>query len=423
MRRIAVLFGILLCLTAAWPAHAENGLSERDMRLARAAWRYFEANRNPHTGIIRATSGWDATTVWDIGSCLAGYIAAQRLGLISQQRFDKEVGQLVYSMRTMPLYKGELPNWEYGSANVKMRDLSGYDSTQGSGYSALDIGRAMSWLRILAERHPHFRAEVDKVVKRWKFERLVSNGELHGARRSGGGENYWQEGRLGYEQYAAMGAAAWNVKAPRSLDFDNTAETVILGRTLNYDTRHLAFLTSEPFLMIAMEFGFRNDWVREVADRMYRVQQRRFEVHGIPTALSEDALDREPWFLYNSVVMDGRPWAVSTKDGHASYGHLRSLSTKAAVAFYAVYDDPYSHMLMEKVMALGTEGGLYAGLYENGDVNRSLNINTNGVVLESLLYVAEGRQAFLHRLPLAGIDAVDTPAPGSQAQATRAQSE
>lgn len=422
MRRIAVLLGILLCMTAAWPAHAENGLSERDMRLARSAWRYFEANRNPHTGIIRATSGWDATTVWDVGSCLAGYVAAQRLGLVSQERFDREVGLLIYTMQTMPLYKGELPNWEYGSANGQMRDLWGYDSTRGAGYSALDIGRAMSWLRILAERHPHFQGEVDKVLKRWKFQRLVANGELHGARRAGSGENYWQEGRLGYEQYAAMGAAAWNVKAPRSLDFDNTAETVILGRTLNYDTRHLAFLTSEPFLLIAMEFGFRNDWMREVSDRIYRVQQRRFEVHGIPTALSEDALDRDPWFLYNSVVMDGRPWAVTTKDGFA-YGHLRSLSTKAAFAFYAVYDDPYSHMLMDKVAGLVTENGVYAGIYERGEVNRSLNINTNGIVLESLLYVAEGRQAFLRRTPLAGIDAVDTPAPGSQAQATRAQTE
>lgn len=53
---------------------------------------------------------------------------------------------------------------------------------------------------------------------------------------------------------------------------------------------------------------------------------------------------------------------------------------------------------------LAREGeGVYAGIYEatNHD-NASLNINTNGIILEALWFIARGRQPFLQKQETAG---------------------
>src|SRR5690606_7683270 len=174
------------------------------------------------------------------------------------------------------------------ASSLQMWDHLEQPSSVGAGWSALDVGRLLVWLRILEERHPHFSAEVEDVLERWNWDRLVHNGELQGTHRRGHGpELTWQEGRLGYEHYAAAGLALHERLVPGSLDFDQVQEKVILGRTLTYDQRHHAFLTAEPFILGALEIGLRDPRLREAGDRLYRVQKRRFEVHGLPTALTE----------------------------------------------------------------------------------------------------------------------------------------
>jgi hypothetical protein len=109
------------------------------------------------------------------------------------------------------------------------------------------------------------------------------------------------------------------------------------------------------------------------------------------TALSEDHVDRPPWFVYDAIWADGQAWHTVSPDGSAVPG-LRGVSTKAALALAALHPgDPYSEVLQRAVEAArDPERGWLAGVYEDGRLNRSLNANTNGVVLEAALYAEQG---------------------------------
>jgi len=65
-------------------------------------------------------------------------------------------------------------------------------------------------------------------------------------------------------------------------------------------------------------------------------------------------------------------------------------------------DDEYSRRLGEAVINLNQPRfGFYGGIFENGEVNKSRNINTNAVVLEAMLYLKRGGNSFLSlRTPL-----------------------
>jgi hypothetical protein len=112
---------------------------------------------------------------------------------------------------------------------------------------------------------------------------------------------------------------------------------------------------------------------------------------GRPTAASEDALDRPPWFAYSAIVNGDATWSAFAPDGAPAPGAF-TFSTKAAVAWAVLFDGEYADRLLAAAAALvAPDGGLYAGRYdETGKVNRTLSLNTNAVVLEALAYHARG---------------------------------
>ncbi|WP_159175207.1 DUF3131 domain-containing protein, partial [Klebsiella pneumoniae] len=66
------------------------------------------------------------------------------------------------------------------------------------GYSALDIGRMLIWLKVIKERYPEYSNSIDNVVLGWDFSHVVDPcGTLYGAYLENGQPKYVQEGRLG----------------------------------------------------------------------------------------------------------------------------------------------------------------------------------------------------------------------------------
>lgn len=370
-------------------------LSAEDMQLAQEAWRYFAANRHEESGWFNSVDRYEATTMWDLGSALAGLVSANELGLVERAMFDRYMTAFLASLRKVKLYNNELPNREYRLNPVVMTDIGNKVSAAGSGWSALDIGRALTWLRIVGQWYPQHRPAVEEVIRDWKFGRLSANNEMNGALFNGRSEHVRQEGRLGYEQYAAAGYWLWGVKLGRSFEISHTRTVEIMGLSLPADTRNLAFLTSEPFMLASMEFGGWGPQFQMLTRTIYEIQKRRWQRFGAITAVSEEALDKLPWFAYYSIYFDGRPLQSVGNHG-APFPDLRNVSAKAAVAWAAIYPDEYSPVLRGLVARLPKSNrGVYGGLYETGSVNRSLNINTNAVILESLLYLKRGRKPFL----------------------------
>ncbi|SOH94842.1 Protein of unknown function [Monaibacterium marinum] len=395
----------------ATPHFGRNGaLTDREYEMARVAWSYFELRFQPDTGLVNAVGGFPSTTMWDTASYISAMVAAYELCVIEKRDFDARATQLLGTLRNLDLYRGEAPNKVYHTGTGEKVN---YANEAGEvGMSALDIGRLLVWLRILKERHPHLANSVDNVPMRWNFCNLVNeDGRMFGSfTQSDDTTRYVQEGRLGYEEYAAKGFALWGFDVDRAMSPEPLSYVDIYGVPVPYDGRdprvfhNQNYVLTEGYILDGLEMGWdmptdrsgdgmvaSHGWRAEFANRIYLVQQRRYEQTGIITARSEHQLDGRPYFVYDSIFADGYPW--NTLDPTGEYQPDRAaVSGKAAVGLWALWDTPYTDLLFETVADLSVpERGFQEGLYENGNgVIPVQTANNNGIILAALLYKVSG---------------------------------
>ena len=391
----------ILSSSAKPPAQTPKGLhlSGADVTAANYAWTYFEHNWNPQTGLVNAVDRLPWTTLWDQGSALLGIHAARQLGLLPADRFQQRMTILLKTLETLPLPATQLPNKAYSTSTAQMRQLDDTPDPQGtSGWSALDLARFLVGLQVMKTQYPEYGDRIDRIVTRWKLTKLVKDGWLYGGIFTQGKLQVLQEGRLGYEQYAAFGLKLWGIEATNALHNPPTKAVQVDRVTLQVDRRDLKtsgasnYLTSDPYLLWGLELGW-DAAVKPQVQKLFQLQAQRSQRTGIVTAVNESALDRPPYFLYYSVYANGQPWLATTVQGK-SYPELRFLSTKAAFAWGALMpDNAYAKTLRATVQNLADpKRGYFSGRYENTKLgnNRSIDINTNAIILESLLYHARG---------------------------------
>jgi hypothetical protein len=364
------------------------------MNAARVAWRYVEQQTNPETGMVSSVIGYPFTTTWDLGSALAALYCADQLDLIEGDDYDRRLRRLLGTMQRMPLFEGRAFNKNYSTERATLVDRDNRDAERGTSVTATDMGRLLVWLKIVAVTQPQYAAAVDSVVARFDLGRFVREGYLYGEAidRAGRVQPY-QEGRLGYEQYAAAGFELWGARAERSLDlYHNAQQVTVLGVPILADRRRGEHLASEAFVLMGLELGWYPE-LRNQAWRMLAAQEARFRQTGTVTVASEDAINQAPYFLYYSVYTDGRPFVVLDPEGRARGGLPRTVSTKAAFAWHALLPSAYTWQAVQTVSAAAGPGGWGSGVFE-ADTGRSTgaeNINTAAVVLESALYYMRGR--------------------------------
>jgi hypothetical protein len=387
-----------------------GALTAREKAMAETAWSYFIDSFQPETGLVNAVGSYPSTTLWDTASYISALVSAYELGIIDKREFDKRATLLIKTLRNLDLFRGEAPNKVY---NTKTAAKVDYANKPGEvGYSALDIGRLLVWLRILKERYPYLANGVDNIPLRWNFCNLIEDdGRLFGSivKKDGTAVNV-QEGRLGYEEYAAKGFALWGFDVAGALDPEPLQYTPIYGIDVPYDGRDPRifntqnYVLTESYLLDGLELGWdlpkaddhapgvaSQGWRAEFAYRIFAVQQQRFEKTGIITARSEHQVEGAPYFVYDSIFADGYPW--NTLDPTGVYQPDRAaIAAKAAVGMWALWNSPYTDLLFDTVADLSTSpGGFYEGLYENGNGFIPLQTaNNNGIILAALLYKVEG---------------------------------
>lgn len=375
---------------------------EADRIAARRAWKYFERNWNLQTGLVNSVDNLAWTTMWDQGSALLGIHAARQLGLLPAARFQQRMNTLLQTLEKLPLPKTGLPNKAYSTRTAQMRQLNDTPDPQGrSGWSALDVARFLLGLHVIRTHYPEYSDRINRMVARWDLSRLVQDGWLHGGIPGTSGRiRVVQEGRLGYEQYAAHSLKLWKIEATNALKNPPVKAVKVDNVEFQVDQRNFTnsgatnYLTNDPYLLWGLELGWSNDVMPQVQN-LLKVQYQRFQRTGILTAVNEDSLDRPPYFLYYSVYANGQPWQATNTRGQ-NYPALRFLSTKAAFSWFALMpDDPYTKKLRDFVQNLADQNrGYLSGRYENSKLgaNTSVDINTNAIVLESLLYQARGKR-------------------------------
>lgn len=380
------------------PLREHRPLSDNELRMAKVAWSYFENNTIKETGLVNSVDGYTAATLWDTSSYMLALISANDLGLIEFSEFDNRLRPLLDTLATLPLFENRLPNKAYSTATADMTTYDNQPTNRGVGWSAIDIGRVMVPFNVLVWNYPQYTPLVDKVLSTWDLSAIVRNAEMSGADVDEDNQTrYLQEGRLGYEEYAAKSLILAGLDLSEAISYERYFDYVeIDGVDIGTDLRTpdqfdaINFVVSEPYVLDGIEFGW-DRYSQSLAYRVYQAQEARYERTGTLTAVSEDNLDQAPYFVYNSVFADGKSWNAVTEAGEDA-SEYKTLSTKAAIGWYALYDTPYTSKLLQGIQNNYDETkGWYAGIYERtGEINKALTANTNAIILESLRYIQSG---------------------------------
>jgi Protein of unknown function (DUF3131) len=380
------------------PVKAHRALTALERQWAEIAWRYFQNNVDPTTGLASSVEKFPSTTMWDTGSYLMAIIAAKRIGLIEQPEFDQRISLALTSIEKLPLFDKSLPNKAYNITTLGMTDYANNSSARGIGWSVIDIGRLLVPFNILVWQHSQHANEVKKILAQWNVQKLSQRGQLFGARVAKSGETEWiQEGRLGYEQYSAksLGLMGLDITVANSYT-QESAFVDVHGINVAFDRRTPSafgaqnFVVSEPYVLDGLEYGW-DSQSKELSWRIYSAQFKHFEKTGKLTAVTEDHLDQPPYFIYNTIYNDGKKWSGITENGDDA-SKFKNLSVKASFGWYALYDTPYTQKLISAVAKLNDpKRGWYAGLYdESNQPNKAMSMNTNAVILESLGFIING---------------------------------
>ncbi len=397
-------------LSAALPAENDNrtaqncgdgSLCTTDHDKARIAWQYFENNHQPETGLVNSVDSVETTTLWDTGSSLAAFIAARDFGFLSQHKFDHSMMAVLQTLASVDLVEGVAPNILYNTRTARMVDYNNEPSESGIGVSAIDLSRTAFWLNTLQCMHPKYYNPVKRVLARWDYPSLIKDGQLYGLasdQRENSKQLPIQQGRFGFEQYAGKIFHSLGHATEVSANYQNKyrANTEILGVSIAHDSRDPRdtgvnnFVVTDSYVLDVMEMGLNAD-NRELLENIYLVQKERWRQTGIATALTDGHINQPPHYLYNTIFDAGLSFTTTTDTG-TRQNDLRTVSTRAAFALAVLFpDDLYSDVLMSSIeSAYDPEQGWFSGVYENGGFNDVTTANTNGIILETLLYKKYG---------------------------------
>jgi hypothetical protein len=400
----------VLAVTHAGHAGRLGRLTPKELAWAKIAWKYVENNTSPQTGLVNSVDRVPLTTLWHAGDYIAALVAAHQLGLIEALELDQRMSKVIEFLNSMPLSDLSLPNRAYNTQNGLMVNFANQPAD--IGWSAIEIGRLLIWMKIAGQRYPHLREYFDKVVLRWNFCQVIDDcGVLYGTGRSGRKQQPSQEGRLGYLQYASAGFAAWGFETRKSAITGKAEAIEIMGIKLRFDARddrttgEVAPVVTMPHVLMGIEFGWEyprdakrlggrdeSEELRQMAIDVFRVQELRYRNEGVLTARTDHPVREPPHFVHDSVFASGYPWNTIGDDGKPA-PRMAMVATKAVFGMWALNRNAYTDRLLLSIEALHkSDKGWFEGRYErSGGYEDLATLSTNAFVLQALLYKTQGR--------------------------------
>lgn len=390
-----------------WHFGRHGRLTEQEKRWAEIAWTYFENNYNAETGFVNSIDRYQVVSIWHVADFIAALYCARRLSLIDQKTFDEQFSKLIHQLNTMPLAFGQLPNILY---NTKTGEMVNYANQQEEvGWSVVDIGRLLLWLNVIKSNAPEFSEYIDRVILRFSYcEVIGEDGELYSARKENNKLIPHRENAIGYADYAQIGFRLWGLSTPPKYRWAPDHKVTIYDIEFEYDSnwarREGVYgpILSMPYLLAGIELHWKmpsnygakqadGDYLQKYSEKIYKVQEKRYEYEGISTARTDHNLNRPPFFLQDSIFGDGFPWS-SLSDTGEHFPHLALVSTRAAFGLWALWRTQYTDHLMDVIDELYDKNrGWYEGRYEStSDYERTISISTNTAVLEALTYKVYG---------------------------------
>lgn len=359
---------------------------------AKRAWQYFDRNLQP-TGMVNASDQYDYTDLWSMGSSLAAIIAAFKLQVINQETFDDIVERFLTTLLEMPLYRGILPNNLYHTRDATMVTPSNEPTEVGSDWNAVGLGRLLIWLKILVNWYPAYNDTVGGIINRFDLSQAFNDKGLHRAEYVAGVEKTAIDTTLGYAHYAQFGFAVWG-RLGSIPDISTYPETELYTIPIRYDDNENAHLVSDPFFLAQMEIDSLDEAFLLQSLRIYQVQKAHSFTQKKPIVFTELNLDKPPWFIYLNIFHQETAWQALDFSGKPYPEHL-AYSTHGLFMMDAIFNDNYSQQWIEKASGFGyLDYGFPSGRRDNGIPIHSYTANTNGIILQSLLYQHVTKMAF-----------------------------
>lgn len=366
-----------------------------DEARAKAAWGYFRSARSGATGVVEAVAGSGFTTPSAIGDQIAAAIAADRLHVIDRREFDDNISSALTFLSTMPLSNGEMPARYYSTRDGGLIDppRPGIDP----GWSSVDAGRLLIWLRALVDRYPQYEPFVVRALSHWQTCRAVDEaGYLRRALPSAQGLLNSREAQGGAALYAAQGFNAWGeIVAPQGLP---TGEDRVTIEGEDFALADRSPIQSAPYALLGIEFGWKPPGNQDLAQarameqRLWLVQTNRWERTGLVTARGDYRRTSAPYAVTDAVLSGGFPWSTTGEDGTV-HSELALVSIRTAFLLTALHDGGQTKSLTSTLGTLyDPASGWYEGRYENsGAYEWTRSSATNAAVLESILYRNAGK--------------------------------
>ena len=372
---------------------------ERQLYLdaARTSWNFVNRITEPSTGLARAHATYSYVTLWDIAGVIAANYTAHELAFINDATYDSHIQRILATLSTIDLFDNAAFNRIYDAKTGRMVDNASKISNLGAGWSSVDIGRLLIWLRILSVKQPKYAPLATQIVRRLNMSKLLNDGYLQGVDvdPKTGKRQTFTEDEIGYQQYALSGFAMWGARVNSAgLDVrSNVAVVNVLGVRLLVTSPGNDRVMSEPFIILGMETGFRSPQLGRQAAQVLAAQMARYQRTGIVTAVTEDALPDPPhYFYYYSVYHRGKSFVVEGPGDNKYVERPRWVSSKAAFGWNAVLPNAYTQLVLRTVRPAGTPNGWGSGVYEDTLLPTGVpSLNTAALIMESALYKTRGR--------------------------------
>lgn len=382
-------------------------LSKQEQNWSKVAWKYFQNNLQPGTGLASMQDRGNTATMWTAGDVLAVLYAARLLNLIDDRELDLRLTSLLSFLIRMPLAHNALPNRTYRTDTGAPVNAKGDPGMEG--WSSIDIGRLLLWLRMGRKLNPAMSEYFDKVVIRWDIcQALDASGTMYSGLIQNDTVQTVQEGRLGYEEYSAEGFQSWGFSTEQASRIEPFSTTHILGIVIHYDSRDertsgiLTPVLSLPYFLSGLEFNWvpigagtgsgTGETYFQISQNVYRVQEARYRMAGILTARTDHLVSHQPFYVYDSIFASGYPWnTVSSSGQRDSQDAL--VATQVVFPMRALWKSKYTDTLTNAVEQLyDPNRGWYEGRLEStGGTETVISARTNAMVLESLAYQVTGK--------------------------------
>lgn len=375
---------------------APRELNYQEAIWARIAWQYF-INNTQVSGLVNSAEGHPYTSLWDNASYLLAIISAHQLGIIDDREFDARMQKALNALSILPLYQGNVPYLYYSTA-----DLKPLTTTYDVDYSLVDVGRLLMAFKVIVWRYPQYNALVQQTLSHWDLGALFNMEKDNSSLKSRHNQSYFRPNNYrsgyGYSLYAANGLSLINTWAGIVLtnskqqhDFAKVnGLSIPVDGSLMLQEKSYPVINSLPYVLSGLENGF-NTETAEISWSIIQVQESLNQNSYRHSYVNMGFSNPIPRLSSKKTKSDFL--SPSTDDDQPQKRVKLSLSTQAAFGWYALFNTPWTEQVRQKASALFIPGkGWLDGVEAYSQQPSGLiTATTNAVILESLVYTAQGK--------------------------------